>query len=134
ESAAYDFTFATDPPTVLRWPAGSTIRVHVAGGDDPARAALLREAFLEAAAEWESAVLFSEYRFAEAASLETADVVLFWAGDPAPVDTSACAPESMFARGLTWSCPDLSQGRLQPFPVGGAPSRVRMAVYVQRSE
>src|SRR5690606_31371192 len=40
EPAAYDFTFATDPPMVLRWPAGTTIRVHVAGGEDPGRAAL----------------------------------------------------------------------------------------------
>lgn len=84
EAGAYDFTFETDPPSVMRWPAGTTIRIYVAGGQDATRAVVLRDAFLEAAAKWESAVLFGEYRFAEAASLAEADVVLFWWGDSPP--------------------------------------------------
>ncbi len=135
EAGAYDFTFQTTPPSVVRWPVGTTIRVHVAGGDDPALAALLRESFLEAAAQWESAVLFGEYRFAEAATARDADVVLFWSGDPVPVDTAGCPPEIMNARALTWSCPHPAvPGRLLPFTVDGEPSSVRMMVYVLKSE
>ena len=129
DGGAYDFTFETDPPSVMRWPAGTTIRIYVAGGQDATRAVVLRDAFLEAAAKWESAVLFGEYRFAEAASLAEADVVLFWWGDSPPVDLEDCPPERI-ADGLTWSCPDLAQRRLIPFPVNGQPSRVRMAMYI----
>jgi predicted Zn-dependent protease len=134
ETQAYDFTFATDPPSVLRWPAGATIRVYVSGGEDAERAALLRDAFREAAAQWEEAVLFREFRFAEAARVEDADVVVFWSGDPIPVDTAGCPPASVTARGLTWSCPDEQARRLRPFRVGGEPSRVRMMVYISRAE
>lgn len=135
EAEAYDFTFQTTPPSVLRWPVGTTIRVHVAGGEDPARAALLREAFVEAAAQWETAVLFGEYRFAEAATARDADVVLFWGGDPVPADTVGCPPEIAGARAVTWSCPDPAvPGRLRPFTVDGEPSSIRMMVFVQRLE
>ncbi|MFO7260329.1 MAG: matrixin family metalloprotease [bacterium] len=135
EAGAYEFTFQTTPPSVVRWPVGKVIRVYVAGGEDPARAALLREAFLEAAAQWESAVLFGEYRFAEAATPREADVVLYWNGDPVPVDTWGCPPETTGARALTWSCPDPAvPGRLQPFTLNGEPTPVRMMVYVARWE
>ena len=134
ETQAYDFTFATDPPIVLRWPVGATIRVYVSGGQEPERAALLRAAFREAAAQWEEAVLFREFRFAEAARVEEADVVVFWSGEPIPVDTAGCPPEGGSARALTWSCPDDHGGRLRPFPVNGEPTRVRMMVYLNRGE
>lgn len=135
EAGAYDFTFRTTPPSVVRWPVGTTIRVHVAGGEDPVRAALLRDAFLEAAAQWEDAVLFSEYRFAEAATARDADVVLYWGGESPPADTAGCPPESIGERALTWSCPHPTvPGRLRPFTVDGQPSQVRMMVYVLRSE
>lgn len=136
ETRAYDFTFETDPPIVLRWPAGTTIRVYVSGGEEADRAALLREAFREAAVQWEEAMLFREFRFAEAARVEEADVVVFWSGDPIPVDTTGCPPVGVAARGLTWSCPDLQERRLRPFRLLADEERshVRMMVYINRGE
>lgn len=134
---AYDFRFLTDPPAVLRWPTGSTIRVWVEGGPDPARASALEAAFRAGAVAWAGAVLYGEYRFVEAPRVEEADVVLYWSDVVPPVLTEAC-PGELGGRALTWSCPSQTEpGRLYRFPLrspAGGRSDVRMLVRVLATE
>jgi len=113
----YEFRLNADSLRVLRWPTGSTIRVYLHPGDDPANAALMERAFERGAAAWNAQALFAEYRIERASSIETSDVLMRWSADPAPLDVSACVPG--FSSGVTTFCfldPDDPSAGLLPFP------------------
>lgn len=128
--APYEYRLAVTPPLVLRWPAGSVIRVYVAGGDPTLGAALEN-----GAAAWNRHALFGEYRLERTTDLGRADVVLRWSTEVGTVDYTGCFPST--PRAVTTFCAagdDLRDG-LWVFPrVDGGPSRVRMLVSVLATE
>jgi predicted Zn-dependent protease len=136
ESEIYPFHLATSPPSVLRWPSGTAIRVFVAGGSGE-RATILHEAFTEGAAVWNASARYGEYELVEAASLREADVLLRWSDDVVPVDLTGCEPE--ISRAVTTFClSDDDPTRLHVYPLAGADagaaSSVRMIVTILGSE
>ena len=113
----YEFRLNADSLRVLRWPTGSTIRVYLNPGADPANAELMAAAFERAAAIWNSQALFAEYNIVRASTIETSDVVMRWSADPTPLDVTACVPG--FSAGVTTFCfldPDDPTAGLLPFP------------------
>ncbi|HLU25186.1 MAG TPA: hypothetical protein VKZ58_05725 [Longimicrobiales bacterium] len=143
--APYDFRlddFLSDASWVLRWEKGKTIRVHVVGGEAGEAARLLEDAFRAGAEQWNRAMLFGEFRLAEAARVEDADVVLMWSNVQPPVDTRACPASLDGSRAVTAFC--LSDHGSQPvcsaptrrlcpyplLPVGTGMSQVKMVVVV----
>jgi len=129
----YEFRLQTQPPRVLRWPSGSTIRVYVAGGADPARAAALAAALAQGASAWNRQALFGEYRLAATTDVDNADVLLRWSGEASPVELAQCPPSGTAA--VTTFCLDAAQNRLRVFPrPSGEPGRVRMVVTILPSE
>ncbi|HSJ10278.1 MAG TPA: hypothetical protein VK928_10200 [Longimicrobiales bacterium] len=136
DSEIYPFHLATSPPSVLRWPSGTAIRVFVAGGSGE-RATILQEAFAAGASVWNASARYGEYKLVQATSLRDADVVLRWSDDIAPVDLGACEPE--ISRAVTTFClRDDDAKRLHVYPLtgadAGAPSSVRMIVTILSSE
>ena len=131
----YDFRLAeTDPPSVLRWPTGSTVRVYVHGGDDVARAGQLRDALKHAVRAWNEAVRFGEYRLTVSTTLDAADAVVMWSTDLPPVETADCTP-LVGGRATTTFCLDDSGDRLRPFPIPGMTnSPVRFLVTIRTAE
>lgn len=129
----YDFRLLTTPPSVLRWPTGSTVRIYVHEGTDVARADELRDALRHAVRAWNESVRFGEYRLVVSSMLEASDVVVMWSTDLAPVETSDCSPSG--GRAFTTFCLDDSGERLEPFPIPGMnSSSVRFLVTVRTSE
>lgn len=132
----YDFRLDANPPLVLRWPSGSTVRVYVAS-TDATRRPVLRSALQAGLAEWNRHALFGEYRLAETTELSDADVVLRWTDEASPVIMTGCPPASV--RAVTTFCvasEDLEDG-LAIFPLSGAdeePSRVKMIVTILPSQ
>ena len=127
----YEFRLPTQPPLVLRWPSGSSIRVYVAGGEVPGQPEALAAALRQGAAAWNQYALFGEFRLVPITELGEADVVLRWSGEPSPVDLSQCPPAG--TRAVTTFCAeggDLGNG-LASFPLaGGGSSRVKMIVTI----
>ena len=129
----YEFRLPTNPPLVLRWPSGSTVRVYVAGGTVPAQASALAAALVQGAAAWNRYAMFGEYRLGSTADLGQADVVLRWSGETSPVELSQCQPAGTQA--VTTFCLDSANARLRPFPrTDGGSSRVRMVVTILPSQ
>ena len=132
----YDFTLATQPPLVIRWPSGSEIRVWIESGPAANRAGLLETAFAAAADAWNEHAVFAEYRLTRARSLDAADVVLIWSDVIPPVVTDDCRP--VVTQAVTTFCVDGLSGtepRLRPFPLrDGGTGHVRMLVTVLGSE
>ncbi len=131
----YDFSLPTQPPRILRWPAGAVVRVYVSPAQTATRAALLLDAFRAGAAAWNALAPYGEFRLAEAPSAATADVVLVWSDEIPPVETTGCPP--VVTRAVTTFCLAPGGASLQPFPLrgqGAAPSPVRMIVTVLGSE
>jgi len=129
----YAYHLNTNPPSILRWPTGSVIRVYLEGGTG-ARPGVMQGGFDRGAAMWNAAARYGEYELVQAQSLAEADVVLRWSDDLAPVDVSACEPD--VSRAVTTFClSDADPARLYVFPLrdGGA-SRVRMIVSVLGAE
>jgi hypothetical protein len=111
----YDFRLPTAPPSVLRWPSGTRVRVHVAGVAG-AREDLLSAGLASGAAEWNRHALYGEYEVVRASSLGAADVVLRWSDEPSPVDMAECAPQ--LASAVTTFClSDDDPSRLHVFPL-----------------
>lgn len=132
----YSFRLGTEPPSVLRWPSGARVAVHVAARAG-ARAELLESAFTAAAATWNRPVLFGEYEIVSAGGVVDADVVLRWSDEVAPVDLSGCQP--VISRAVTTFCLAADDAsRLHRFPLrpphDTAHSRVRMVVTILGSE
>ncbi|MGH7464628.1 MAG: matrixin family metalloprotease [Longimicrobiales bacterium] len=116
----YDFRLATTPPSVLRWPSGTRVRVHVAGAAGE-RHDLLSSAFTSGAAEWNRHALYGEYELVRSAGVADADVVLRWSDEPSPVDMSTCPPDLAIA--VTTFCLDAEDAaRLHRFPPVGPDS------------
>jgi predicted Zn-dependent protease len=134
ESAeVYDFRLLTNPPSVLRWPTGSTVRIYAHQGSDVARADELNDALRHAVRAWNESVRFGEYRVVVSNILEAADAVVMWSTDVAPVETANCIPSG--GRAFTTFCLDESGERLEPFPIPGMnSSSVRFLVTVRTSE
>lgn len=135
-SEIYDFRLPTAPPMVLRWPSGSTVRVFVAGGPQPARASLLADALETGSRIWNERAFYAEYRLERAASLRDAHVVLRWSDETPPVETSQCSPA--IARAVTTFCIETAENRLRAFPLlppdDASASRVRMIVTILGTE
>jgi hypothetical protein len=135
-SDVYAFDLPSQPPIVMRWPAGRTIRVFaVAGRDDPATQRL--QAALDAgAAAWNTHAVFAEYRLERTHDVSLADVVLAWSDVILPVDTDACRPS--LTQAVTTFCIDglgTDSARVRPYPLrDGSPSQVRMIVLVLATE
>lgn len=129
----YEFRLPTQPPRVLRWSSGSTVRVFVAGGAVPAQASALADALAQGATVWNRYALFGEYRLAPTTDLGSADVVLRWAGEASPVDLAQCQPAG--TRAVTTFCLDSTGSRLRVFPrTEGGESRVKMVVSILPSQ
>lgn len=115
----YDFRLPTVPPSVIRWPSGTRVRVHVAGAAG-ARADSLSAGLARGAAEWNRHALYGEYEVVRASSLGAADVVLRWSDEPSPVDMTECAPE--LASAVTTFCLSADDpSRLHVFPLARPP-------------
>lgn len=131
----YEFRLPTQPPLVLRWPSGATVRVYVAGGDVGTQASALEAAFERGAAEWNRQALFGEFRLVGTTDLGQADVVLRWAGQPSPVVLSQCEPAG--TRAVTTFCAEDGDpvNGLAVFPrADGEPGRVKMVVTILSSQ
>lgn len=132
----YPFELLTQPPSVLHWPTGSTIRVYIAAGGDAPRAALLRESFTLGAASWNELAVFGEFALAETPDAAAADVVLAWSDATMPVETAACEP--VLTRAVTTFCLDpsaTSPKRLALFPLAqGGGGTVKIVVTVLAAE
>jgi hypothetical protein len=135
-SEIYDFTLTTQPPLILRWPSGSTVRVWVEPAATAPMTTTLEEAFRNAADAWNDVAVFAEYRLVRTTDLATADAVLVWSDVLPPVDTHECRPTVVLA--VTTFCIDDLGGaapRLRPFPLNtGGESHVKMLVTVLASE
>lgn len=132
-SDVYPYNLDTNPPSILRWPSGSRIRVHLEGGSAQ-RTAVMEAAFAAGAARWNRAVRFGEYELVRAASVREADVLLRWADDVSPIDLTGCLPAG--SRAVTTFClhPD-DPRRLYAYPnLDGTPGSVRMVVSVLGAE
>lgn len=128
----YDFRLLTDPPSVLRWPSGTRVRVHVEAATAE-RTALMENALARGAAAWNSHALYSEYELVRAPSLRQADVLLRWSDEPAPVELSECQP--VLATAVTTFClSDADTQRLYRFPLlpphADAASDVRFVITI----
>lgn len=114
----YTFTLDTDPPKVLRWPTGSTVRLYVVASGDAERDTLLSGAVAAGAAAWNGAALFGEFALAIAQRVEDADVVVSWSDVVLPVETEQCRPQ--LQRAVTTFCItgfDTESPTLTPFPL-----------------
>jgi hypothetical protein len=134
----YAFDLPTQPPAVLRWPAGATVRVFIAPGRDEANTAALRDAFEAGASAWNEAAVFAEYRLAASSRIEDADAVLVWSDVLPPVETEQCRPS--ITQAVTTFCIDgfgTDSVQLRVFPLrapqSGA-SRAKMLITVLASE
>jgi predicted Zn-dependent protease len=126
--------FSGDRSVVIRWAAGTKVRVFVNGGD-AARAAVLESAFDAGARMWENAILFGEFTLTRVSDIRNADVVLTWADVALPLDVSNCPV--VFGNAATTFCLTADLLHLIPFPFtsavqGAAPSdsHVKMLVTV----
>ena len=121
---AYNFVFqGFGVPIIYRWADGEKIGVYVLPSDDPERAGVLEDAFRHAAGAWNDAVLFGEYEIV-AADLEDADVIIAWANETLPLQTSGCPPAP---GGVAWTTFCLDSG-VTPAQVAQSSGPVR-AVY-----
>ena len=121
---AYNFVFGGfGVPIIYRWEDGARIGVYVVPTSDPARAGLLEDAFAQAARAWNDAVLFGEFELVRT-DLEEADVILAWANETLPVNTSGCPPAP---GGLAWTTFCLDSA-FTPAEIAGSSQPVR-AVY-----
>lgn len=128
----YDFRLLTDPPSVLRWPSGTQVRVHV-DPSDAERTTLLENALARGVAAWNRHALYGEYELVRASSLREADVLLRWSDEPAPVELSGCQPD--VATAVTTFCLAAEDPtRLEPFPLlppdADAVSSVRFVISI----
>ncbi len=128
----YEFRLTTQPPLVLRWPAGTRVRVYVNHGPVAVDNARLDTAFVLGAQAWNDLADFAEYHLERAADLDHADVVLSLSDEVLPVETSNCQPA--LTQAVTTFCLDETNPavlRLRTFPRSdAAASQVKMLVLV----
>lgn len=124
----YDFHLPTDPPSVLRWPNGTTIRVYLVPSGNALRDSVLAGALGHGADVWNAVALFDEYRISATTTVADADVVLGWADVALPVETTDCPPAATVA--VTTFCLADGGHALSTFPLtgGAGPGRVKMVV------
>lgn len=128
-SDLYDFRLPTDPPAVFRWPVGATIRVYPSTEFDDRRP-LMQSALDYAAAQWNAAARYGEYRVVRVGTLAEADVLVRFADEPAEVDLTGCPPAGSVAV-TTFCLSEDDAGRLRIFPAAGTGGGgVRMVVSV----
>jgi predicted Zn-dependent protease len=119
---------------VFHWPLGATVRVGI-GSTNTATAATLRPALDAAAAAWNGAVFYGEYRVETTTDLSRADVLLLASDDPLPValPEASCAPR-LDGRGVTTFCPTADRRHLQVYPLPGPQAgQVRKLIVVRSS-
>lgn len=125
----YPFTLQTSTgDVVMRWPAGSSIRVGVVpGGTGEAN---LVAAVGSGAAAWNAVALYGEYDLVPVSGTADADVLVASSDAPLPVDVSQCPP-SGGGFGVTTFCLTSNGRNLQPFPLlQGGGGHVKMIVTV----
>ena len=123
---AFEFRLDTQPPLVVRWPTGSTVRVHVVDGGAAGPSAL-REALAAGMASWNAQVLSNEFALAETDDAASADVLLAWSDAVLPVQTDGCPRAG--GRATTTFCLDGS--RLYRYPLTTADNgRITMLVTI----
>jgi hypothetical protein len=131
-SDVFPFDLPTTPSTIMRWPVGSAIRVHVVEARTAERTARLRTAFDAGARAWNETALFAEYRLQPAAGLADADAVVAFSDVTLPVSTQGCQPALTLA--VTTFCIDdlgTPDASLRVFPaISGETGNVRMIVLV----
>ena len=129
--AFYEFTLP-DPPLVFHWPAGSSVRIFVAGGSDAARADALSDAAAHAADAWNDVALFGEFDVSVTADPAAADVSLRWTNVEAPVETpDVLRCSAIGGRAVTTFCPDPEGTRLMIFPLrNGGAGRTRFVINI----
>lgn len=130
-------TFAYDPTQLTggklyHWALGTTIAVYVdPGGQSASRE--LTAAVRAAAAVWERAVYYREFRLRLVDVPGDADVIVHVAATPALITPPTGCPSSGSAAGVTYFCVDgADRFVVLPF-VSGSASRVRMDVRVDPS-
>lgn len=129
----YEFRLLTPDPQVMRWPAGSTIKLFVVPDADATRTAYLRAAVAHGITVWNNAALYGEFQLAEAGSVEVADVVVEYSLTPSPLDLSSCAPGGGFAYTTFCLDPD-DDSRLASYDLrDGTPSNVKFVLTVRSS-
>lgn len=126
----YDFRLITPDPLVLRWPAGSTVKLFVVADADATRTGYLRAAVEHGMRVWNTAALYGEVQLAETTTLGDADVVVQYSQSESPVDLSACAPGGGLA--YTTFCLTGDEDHLLPFPLkAGGDSGVKFVLTVR---
>ena len=113
---AYSFVFeGLGERLIYRWPDGEKIGVYVVPTTVSERAGVLEAAFRHTARVWNEASLYGEYEIVSS-SLREADVVLAWANEPLPLDTSECPP---FPSGAAWTtfCSDDAFEEIEAYPL-----------------
>lgn len=116
---------------VMRWPHGSTIRLHLSQTGVDRREPLMSAALDSAIAVWNRAGRYDEFILERTERLEGASVVIGWSDEPLPVTFTGCMPpledDSLWV-GITYFC-DFSLDRLKPFAgPEGTPTEVRFVV------
>lgn len=126
----YDFRLTTPEPLVLRWPAGSTVKLFVVDDADATRTRYLRAGAEHGIRVWNSAALYGEVKLVETTTLSDADVVVQYSLSESAVDLSACPPGGGLA--YTTFCLTDDEAHLRPFPLtSGGDSGVKFVLTVR---
>lgn len=111
----YEFRLLTPDAKVLRWPAGSTVRVYVHPDANATLTGYLERAVEHAAAVWNEAALYGEVKLERTTALTDADAVVQYSVSDSPVNSANCPPSGGLA--YTTFCLTQDQDRLTTFPV-----------------
>lgn len=126
----YEYRLSTPELRVLRWPVGTTVRVHVAADAEAARTAQLESALTHAIDAWNDAALYGEVQLARTSTVESADAVLLFSSTAPPLDLSGCPRGGALA--VTTFCLDPQQpSRLAILPLlNGGGGRVKFLITI----
>lgn len=126
----YDFRLTTPEPLVMRWPAGSTVKLFVVDAADVTQTQYLRAGVDHGIRVWNSAALYGQVQLAETKTVGEADVVVQYSLSESPVDLSACPPGGGLA--YTTFCLTNDEDHLRPFALAaGGASAVKFVLTVR---
>lgn len=134
----YDFRLLvpvpkTPDPKVMRWPAGTTVRVYVAPEANTTHALWLKDAVAHGVTAWNSALLYGEVNLEVTTSPEDADVIVQYSGSPPIVETGDCQPSGNQA--FTTFCLDDNVEHLDTFEfIESVGSHVKFLVTLRSTE
>jgi predicted Zn-dependent protease len=120
-------------PKVMRWPAGTTVRLYIAPDADITHASWLKDAVAHGVIAWNSALLYGEVKLEVTTSPEDADVIVQYSGSPAIVQTGDCQPSG--SQAYTTFCLDDNVEHLDTFEfIATIPSHVKFLVTLRSTE